>query len=147
MNLYTVRYPTDLFGEVSRLQQQIEQAFRGSATDIRATARGAFPAVNVGATDEGVEILAMAPGVDPKSIDLTIEKGVLTITGQRPSSLAEDTRATTYARERFTGQFRRVISLPDDADPDRVNASYRDGCLRVSIAKRESSRPRSIQIQ
>jgi HSP20 family protein len=146
MNLYSTRYPTDLFGELDRLQQQIEQAFRGSATDIRATGRGAFPAINVGATDEGVEIIALAPGIDPKKIDLTIEKGVLTISGERAAGAPPEGRATIYARERFSGAFRRVINLPEDADPDRVSASYRDGCLRVSIARRESSKPRSIQI-
>jgi HSP20 family protein len=51
-----------------------------------------------------------------------------------------------HAQERFAGKFRRVISLPEDADPAKVEASYRDGILRISIAKRESSKPRRIQV-
>ena len=51
-----------------------------------------------------------------------------------------------YAKERFVGAFRRVVSLPDDADPAKVEATYRDGLLRVTIAKRESSKPRQIAI-
>jgi HSP20 family protein len=51
-----------------------------------------------------------------------------------------------YAQERFAGSFRRVISLPDDADPAKVDASLRDGLLRISVAKRESSKPRQIAV-
>jgi HSP20 family protein len=52
-----------------------------------------------------------------------------------------------YAQERFAGPFRRVVSLPEEADPTRVNASYREGFLRVSVGKRESSKPRRIEVQ
>ena len=51
-----------------------------------------------------------------------------------------------YAQERFAGNFRRVVSLPDDADPAKVDASYRDGILRVTVARRESSKPRRIEV-
>jgi HSP20 family protein len=51
-----------------------------------------------------------------------------------------------YAQERFSGTFRRVVSLPEDADPAKVEANYRDGILRVTVAKRESSKPRRIEV-
>ena len=54
--------------------------------------------------------------------------------------------ANTYAQERFTGKFRRVISLPEDADPTKVEAKFRDGVLHIKVAKRESSKPRQITI-
>ena len=147
MNEYINRFPTDMFGEFNRLQRQIDEAFRGlgSASDIRATSR-AFPAINVGATDDAIEIIALAPGVDPKKVDITIERGILTIAGER-SQEKRGERETVYADERFTGPFRRVVSLPEDIDPDRVEARYVDGCLRVTIKKLEASRPRSITIQ
>jgi len=67
--------------------------------------------------------------------------------GERTNDLPPaDERANVYASERFSGRFRRVVSLPEDADPARVDASYRDGVLRVSVAKRESSLPRRIEI-
>ena len=50
------------------------------------------------------------------------------------------------AQERFAGSFRRVVTLPDDADPQRVDAKYRDGILRITVAKRESSKPRRIEV-
>ncbi|MGZ5259628.1 MAG: Hsp20/alpha crystallin family protein, partial [Burkholderiales bacterium] len=68
--------------------------------------------------------------------------------GERSGTVQEgDERISIYAQERFTGPFRRVVSLPEDADPNRVNASYRDGFLRVSVGKRESSKPRQIEIR
>jgi len=147
MNEYMTRFPTDMFGEFSRLQRQIDEALRGlgSASDIRATSR-AFPAINLGATDDAVEIVALAPGVDPKKVDITIERGLLTIAGERPAAEPAE-RSSVYARERFTGSFRRVISLPEDIDPDRVEARYTDGCLRITVKKLESSKPRAITIQ
>ena len=149
MNDQPSRFPTDVFAEFDRLQQQLDQAFRGAgaASDIRATGRSAFPAVNVGGTDDAIEIIALAAGIDPAKVDITIEKGLLRISGERPARLPErGARASVYAKERFSGPFSRVISLPADADPDRVGASYTDGCLRISIKKRESSKPRSISI-
>ena len=53
---------------------------------------------------------------------------------------------TVYAQERFSGPFRRVVSLPEDVDPAQVQAAYRDGILRVTIGKRESSKPRRIEV-
>jgi len=147
MNQYFSRLPTDMFAEFSRLQRQMDEVFRGmgSASDIRATSR-TFPAINVGATDDAVEVIALAPGVDPKKIDITIERGILTIAGERqPGERGEG--ASLYAQERFAGPFRRVVSLPDDIDPDRVEARYTDGCLRITIKKLESSKPRAITIQ
>ncbi|MEX3910157.1 Hsp20/alpha crystallin family protein, partial [Paraburkholderia sp. BR14319] len=57
----------------------------------------------------------------------------------------EDTRV--YAQERFTGAFRRVIELPENADPDKVIARYVNGCLTVSVGRSEASKPRAIAVQ
>ncbi len=149
MNDQPSRFPTDMFAEFDRLQQQLDHALRGVgvASDIRATGRSTFPALNVGGTDDAIEIIALAPGIDPAKVDITIDKGLLRISGERQVRLPErGERASVYAKERFSGPFSRVISLPADADPDRVGASYTDGCLRISIKKRESSKPRSISV-
>ena len=72
---------------------------------------------------------------------------LLILAGERKKEVpAGGDRVSVYARERFGGPFRRVVSLPEDADPGRVTAKYRDGFLRVSIAKRESSKPRHIEV-
>ncbi len=144
-----LRFPSDVFSELDRLREQMDQLFGApaGARNIRAMQRGGFPALNVGTTPETIEVLAFAPGIDPKSLELSIDKGLLTIAGERASSLPESGKNTAvYAQERFAGTFRRVVSLPEDADPAKVDATYRDGILRVTVHKRESSRPRQIQI-
>lgn len=150
MNDQPSRFSTDVFAEFDRLRQQLDRVFRGvgGADDIRATGRTGFPAVNVGGTAEAIEIIALAPGIDPAKVDITIDKGMLRISGERNGRTpAPGERASVYAQERYVGPFSRVVSLPADADPDRVAASYTDGCLRISIQKRESSKPRSISVK
>ncbi|MGZ5092570.1 MAG: Hsp20/alpha crystallin family protein [Burkholderiales bacterium] len=147
----SLRFSGDIFGEIDRLQQQVAQAFRTTyeaPSNIRAIARGGFPAINIGTTAETIEVVAFAPGIDPKAVQVSIDRGLLLIAGERSGTVQEgDERISIYAQERFTGPFRRVVSLPEDADPNRVNASYRDGFLRVSVGKRESSKPRQIEIR
>ena len=142
------RPSADLFAELNRLQSMVEQAFGpGDRTSIRGQAGAAFPVLNVGATADSIEVMALAPGLDPGTLDISVDRGLLVIAGERKTELPEDReRTSVYARERFTGKFRRVISLPEDADPYKVDASYREGILRVSIAKRESSKPRRISV-
>ncbi len=137
----------DIFAELNRLQQDVERAFlpRG-ASSIRSMPRNTFPVVNVGSTPEAFEVLALAPGIDPSALQLTVDKGLLVLAGERKQELPAGDGVTVYARERYQGAFRRVISLPEDADPTAINASYRDGLLRVTVARRASSRPRQVQI-
>ena len=146
----SLRFPRHMLAEFDRLQQQLDRVLpRSPASDsIRATARGGFPAINVGSTPDTIEIVAFAPGIDAKSVQLSIDKGLLVVAGERRNDFPEgDDRISVYAQERFAGPFRRVVSLPEDADPGRVTASYRDGFLRVSVGKRESSKPRRIEVQ
>ena len=147
-------FPGSVFGDFDRLRRELDDVFGSVAgtSSIRSVAPGTFPAINVGNTPGSVEIYAFAPGLDPAKIDVTIDRGVLTLSGERPSSLppadgSRERRLTVYSRERPTGSFKRAISLPDDADPARVNASYRDGVLHISVARRDEAQPRRIAIQ
>jgi HSP20 family protein len=137
-------FPRNLFAELDRLQREMQQSFE-VAPSIRGLARG-FPALNVGGTARSVEVYAFAPGVDPASIDVQLEKGTLTIAGERkPEERPES--ATVHIEERLTGRFRRVVALPEDIDPNAVKASYRDGLLQISIQRKEGTQPRRIAIQ
>jgi HSP20 family protein len=144
------RFPGGLFADFDELQRQMERVFApfGPTSSIRAVQRGSFPAVNVGVTADAVEIYAFAPGIELSSLDVSVEKGLLTIAGQRLSGAPErGAKVSVYARERADGTFRRVVSLPEDADPERVDASYRDGVLHIHVQKREASRPRRIEVK
>jgi HSP20 family protein len=95
------------------------------------------------------------PGLEPASIDVSLDRGVLSIAGERKAALPRngngnggngEQRQTLHVNERFDGRFRRVVSLPDDVDPNAVTADYRDGVLRVSVGRRESAKPRRITV-
>ena len=141
------RPSADLFAELNRMQSLLDQVFPTPGTSIRSMAGAGFPVLNVGTTPGTVEIQALAPGLDPAKLEITVDRGLLVIAGERKSALPPAAeRTSVYANERFTGPFRRVVSLPEDADPARVDASYRDGVLRISVARRESALPRRIEV-
>lgn len=85
------------------------------------------------------------PGVDPESIDLTVERNVLTVKATRTVRRA-DAKDVVVA-ERFSGTFQRTIYLGSELDPSRVSATYQDGVLRVTVPLAETARPRRIQIE
>ena len=145
-----LNYPNTLFGQFERLRRELDDAFGDSAlpSSIRSVAAGGLPAINVGRTPNSVEVYAFAPGLDASKIDVTLDRGVLRISGERAESLpAERKGVTVYAHERGAGRFTRAVALPDDVDPAHVKASYRDGVLLVSVARRESAQPKRITVQ
>ena len=144
---YRSLYPGDLFAELDRLQQEMQQALDFSPS-IRGLNRGGFPALNVGSTPNSVEIYAFAPGIDPDAIEVQLEKAVLTIAGElNPDLPGKEEKSTVHIDECYAGRFRRVVSLPDDVDPNQVEARYRDGVLHISIQRRQAAQPRRITIE
>lgn len=145
--MYRSLFSRDLFSQLDRLQREMHQAFEVSPS-IRGLGNGGFPAMNVGGTPESVEIYAFAPGLDPASVEVNLDRGILTIAGERKADLpSRDEKATVHIDERFAGRFRRVVSLSDDIDPDGVSAGYQDGVLHITVKRRAASQPRRIAIQ
>jgi HSP20 family protein len=145
-----VHHPTSVFDEVSRLQREMEQLFGGAAgpASIRATGRGSFPAVNVGRTDDALEVFVFVPGVRLESLEVAFHQGLLMISGQRDPEVVEGAEGLdVYLQERFHGPFRRSISLSEDVDPDAIEAEYRDGVLRIRAPKRQSVRPQKVVVK
>ncbi|SEL84068.1 HSP20 family protein [Roseateles sp. YR242] len=156
--MYQRLFARDLFNDLERLQREVSHAF-----DVQPSrsGQGTYPALNVGLSPEAVEVYAFAPGLDPATVSVDLDRGVLSLSGERtqaasaasaPAGEAGAAEAASAAKtirhqnERFTGRFRRVVNLPDDIDPDQVKASYRDGVLRVSIQRRAAAQPRRIDI-
>lgn len=146
--MYRSLFPRDVFAELDRLQREMQDVFE-TGPSIRGVGRGGFPAVNVGGTPQSLELYAFAPGLDPSSIEVNLERGVLTIAGERaPEVATQDERTSVHINERFAGRFRRVVSLPEeDVNPSGVSAEYRDGVLHISVKRREAPQPRRISIQ
>jgi HSP20 family protein len=142
--------PQSLFDQLEAMHRLLSRptGFDGAPGNIRSVGYGAFPEINVGRTPDSVEVFAFAPGIDPSSLDVTLERNVLKISGERKSAVPSgDTPVQLYANERPRGRFSRVVSLPDEVDSLKVDARYRDGVLRVSIALSAAAQPQRIAVK
>jgi HSP20 family protein len=104
------------------------------------------PSVDISENDTAFTLLADIPGVDPNNIDISMEKGVLTIKGERKSINAEESE--NFRRvERQSGQFYRRFTLPDSADADKIEAKSEHGVLTITIPKQEVAISRRIEVK
>lgn len=144
---YLTGFDNDVFDQLERMRRQMDQVFgaRSGPMGIRSMAAGTYPAINVGASAEQVDVYVFAPGMDPKGLNVSLEQNLLTVSGERSIELPEE--AQIYRNERFSGGFRRVITLPDDVDADKVDAAYRDGVLHITVRRREVVKPRKIEVK
>lgn len=130
-------------------QEQInhlfERFFDKGAANAAAEPAQWVPRVDVREEADRFVILADLPGIEPDQIEIQMDKGVLSIKGQRNGEAATDT--SRYSRtERRHGSFHRDFSLPDSADAEGIVASGRNGVLEISIPKKAESTPRRIQV-
>jgi HSP20 family protein len=136
-----------LFAQFRRLEQELDELL-GSQTawngGIRSLPAGTFPAINVGSTGDSVTVYVFAPGIDAKKLDISLHQNVLSISGERQVPVEKS--ATYYRQERFGGKFRRVLTLPEGVDPDKVEARYRDGIVQITLRRQEATLPRQIAI-
>lgn len=104
------------------------------------------PLVDITEDEKEYLITADLPEVKKNEVKVTVENGILSIAGERKFEKEEKNKR--YHRvERAYGSFLRTFSLPDDADAEKVNAEFKDGVLRVHVAKSEHARPRQIEVK
>ncbi len=143
----------DPFREFDRLQQEIDRLLELTKPfiPIRSVARGTFPVINIGETNDHVLVYIFAPGINLEKVDLSIEGNLLSISGERDASSAlklEKVEPERYYRqERFSGKFTRVVSLPESINPDEVEATYQNGIIKVKIGKKEEKKARRIEVK
>jgi len=104
------------------------------------------PRVDIKEEDKRFVILADIPGVDPKDIEVHMDKGILSLKGERVSESKENNGKFTRV-ERTHGTFYRRFALPDSADADGISAAGRNGVLEISIPKKPETTPRRIEIK
>ncbi len=136
-----------LFEQLQRLQRDMDDAFGAwtGPANIRAMAQGAWPAINVGTTAKQVDVYLFAAGLDSKKLDISIQNNTLSISGERKIEVPE--ADNYYLQERFSGEFRRVLTLPTDVDPNKVDATYTNGVLHITVQRSEASKPKQIQVK
>jgi len=103
------------------------------------------PVVDIYDHDEKIVVKAELPGVDKKDIHVDVKDGVMTLRGER--SFENEVKEGNYHRkERAFGKFHRSFTLPEGLDPDKVEADYKDGVLKIEIPKPEEKKPKKITI-
>ena len=134
-------------GNLSLLGEDFEKIF--SPTNARNTScevSSWTPAVDIQETETAYVVEADIPGVDPKEIDITVDNGAITISGERVSESKEESTGY-YRSERVSGSFMRKFTLSDAVDVEGIKATGKNGVLKVNIPKKESSKPRKISVQ
>jgi HSP20 family protein len=141
-----------MWHEMERLRSEMDR-LSGEASGARpwrlaflpGAAARRYPLLNVGEADGGYQVVALAPGVDPQSFEVTVKDNVLTIAGEKRRS--EGVKPEEYHRsERASGKFVRSMELPTPVDPDKVQASYGNGLLTVRLEQSEAAKPRQITV-
>lgn len=139
------RSPWDPWGEMRRLQRDLETLFDRSM-GRRPAPGDEYPPVNVTrAENGGLVVEALCPGAERGTLDVTVVGDSLTIRGERRAEAVADNRY--HRRERQVGPFTRTIRLGERFDPDRVEAIYRDGVLRLTLSRAPEATARKIAIQ
>ena len=137
--------PWSLFDQLQRELNMPMNKFDTDENGNIATANWA-PAVDIKEDDQAFTLLADIPGVDPDDIEVTMDKGVLTVKGERQSE--KKTEEENYKRvERQYGVFYRRFTLPDSANPEAIEATSEHGVLKITIPKQEVAQSRRISVK
>ena len=136
----------DVFGFGHRMNHLFDDVFRPVARgDGRLSMWNGYPTVDIYDNDENIVITAELPGIDKTDIVIDVKDGVLTLKGER-SFDNEVKEEKYYCRERTFGKFQRAFRLPADVDPEKINADYKDGILKIDIPKPEEQKPKKITV-
>ena len=134
-----VRY--EPWGLLNRLRRELDQTFENTASDASWT-----PAVDIHEETSQFVVRADLPGVKPADIEITADKGVLSLRGARNFEQKSDDGL--YSRvERVTGKFVRTFTLPENVQTDAIRAQFKDGVLELTIPKIAKPEPRRIEVQ
>lgn len=106
----------------------------------------AYPLANLSEDQDNFYVEALAPGIDPQSLNLTVVRNTLTISGEKIAPAGVNAEAF-HRSERAAGKFVRTIEVPVEVDSDKVQAQYVNGLLTVTLPKAEAARPRQIQVK
>ena len=137
--------------ELEDFQSRILSAFNsGSARRSNGQESAALaewmPLVDIAEDDKEYAITVELPEVKKEDVKVTVENGVLIITGERKFE-KEETNKKWHRVERSYGSFARTFALPDDGDAGKVNAEFKDGILKVHVAKSEAAKPKQIEVK
>ncbi len=134
----------------SSLMREMEALFRDFGERSSLRDHRLFPAVNVTHDADAFYLRAELPGMDPEALDLSVDHNKVTLRGGREipvEEAGEGAEVSFHRRERRAGTFARTVTLPSDIDAERVEATYRNGVLTVTVPKAPEAKPRRIAVQ
>lgn len=135
--------------ELSSARREVDRVFdrffgQGGAQGMTVWA----PAVDVRETNEELQVTAELPGLAPEDVNVTVENGVLTISGEKKQEVQEGKEdGNYYLYERHYGRFERSFSLPRTVNAEKVKARFDNGVLTIALPKAEAAKPRKVQIE
>ena len=137
------------FRQLSSLRDEIDRLFEAplsSLTELSQPFSGGWvPALDLYEDKDNYVVKMELPGMNKEGIDISLHDGVLSVSGERKDEQKHED-SETYRSERFFGRFQRSITLPATVDGSKVNASYQDGILTITLPKAEEAKPKQITI-
>lgn len=138
---------TSSLEELDRLRRQMNRLGGGLSRDLfREPSAGVFPLMNVTEDKDHYFVRAELPGLKADELDISVTGDTLSISGERKLA-AEDREAQYHRREREAGTFGRIVSLPGQIDPGKVEAHCTDGVLTITLPKAEAAKPKQIVVK
>ena len=138
----------DPFREALSLRNAMDQLFAQSFVrpNWGSSDAGRGVTMDVFETEQGYQVRVVLPGVKPEDLDLSVQQNTLTIKGQFRSSVKPDQQVNWLVQEISEGSFERSIAFPKPIDADKIDTSYEQGVLTISVPISEASRPKKISI-
>lgn len=136
----------DPWGELAALQRDVGELFNRTTPETRRPGGNPVPPIDAFRTEDGLVVRVELPGMKHDDVDVSVDDGALTISGERQvdGSVAED---AWLRRERPIGAFQRSFSLPEGTDPEKIEASFDNGLLELHIPHPPERRPHRVQIE
>ena len=135
--------------EMDRLRDQFDPARRGYTRSafLPGISARSYPLMNISEDKDNFYVEALAPGLNPDSIEVTVVRDQLRVAGEK-AAINPDIKAEAYHRnERGAGRFTRVITLPTEVDGDKVAAEYKNGLLLLTLPKHAEAKPKQIAVK
>jgi HSP20 family protein len=148
----TKQFLPDIFGRsgvtdvFSTLQREVDKVFEnfGGHLPVGAPARAGLR-LDVAETDKDIEVTADIPGVEPADLDVQLRDGVLSIKGEKRTE-KDEKKKDYHLVERSYGMFERAVRLPAEVDPDKVQARFEKGVLKITMAKKPGTQDNARKI-
>lgn len=134
------------FAEIENMRRQVERLYQGFLSPYARPAAGVFPLINLTESKDSYTLRAELPGVSSEDLEIQATANTLSLSGEREIPEEKD-GAKYHRRERESGRFSRVVTLPGEINPDKVEAGLVNGVLTIVVPKAEASKPRQISVR